>query len=85
MRDKSKAWHLGSAGALISQEREYKALHAVKNMKVRRLLCNTVAAKSFYVCSLHVLLATYALLAVDAFVMNVSMGHPFIMLWMYVY
>ena len=35
MRDKPKAWYLGWAGALISQEREYKALHEVKNMKVR--------------------------------------------------
>ena len=34
MRDKPKAWHLGYAGALISQEREHKALHEVKNMKV---------------------------------------------------
>ncbi len=34
MRDKPKAWHLGYAGALISQEREYKALREVKNMKV---------------------------------------------------
>ncbi len=34
MRDKPKAWHLGFAGALISQEREYKALREVKNMKV---------------------------------------------------
>ena len=35
LRDKPKAWYLGWAGALISQEREYKALHEVKNMKVR--------------------------------------------------
>lgn len=34
LRDKPKAWHLGYAGALISQEREYKALHEVKNMQV---------------------------------------------------
>ena len=34
LRDKPKAWHLGFAGALISQEREFKALHEVKNMKV---------------------------------------------------
>ena len=34
LRDKPKAWHLGFAGALISQEREYKALREVKNMKV---------------------------------------------------
>ena len=34
MRDKPKAWHLAYAGALISQEREYKALREVKNMQV---------------------------------------------------
>lgn len=51
LRDKPKAWHLGSAGALVSQEREYKALHEVKNMKVRCWCTHGVAAKCFCVCS----------------------------------
>ncbi|KAL0034221.1 hypothetical protein WJX77_004006 [Trebouxia sp. C0004] len=38
LRDKPKAWHLGFAGALISQEREYKALREVKNMKVGKYI-----------------------------------------------
>ncbi|KAL0032313.1 hypothetical protein WJX79_004546 [Trebouxia sp. C0005] len=38
LRDKPKAWHLGFAGALISQEREYKALREVKNMKVAKYI-----------------------------------------------
>lgn len=34
LRSKPKAWNVGSATALISNEREFKALHEVKHMKV---------------------------------------------------
>ena len=37
LRDKPKAWHLGLAGSLVSQEREYKALLDTKNIKVASL------------------------------------------------
>lgn len=37
LRGKPKAWNLGTASALISHEREFKALHEVKNMKVSTL------------------------------------------------
>lgn len=56
LRDKPKAWHLGSAGALISQEREYKALHEVKNMKVGCCCFHSVSAIGLSAHSLHSLL-----------------------------
>lgn len=42
LRNKPKAWNLGTASALISHEREFKALHEVKNMKVSTL-CRTAS------------------------------------------
>lgn len=55
LRDKPKAWHLGFAGALISQEREFKALHEVKNMKVglARALPSAVPESDWQISVLH--------------------------------